>query len=63
MMFGSSADHVSVELPERLTERVDSLLRAGQYYDAIKLVRKETGAGLVVGTRAVDHRKEALAAG
>lgn len=45
-----------LELGELLASEVDALLAEGRRYQAIRLVRKRTGAGLVVGTRAVDHR-------
>lgn len=62
-MLGSSADKVPLELPHALAERVDGLLAADRYYEAITLVRKETGASLPLGTRAVDHRQEMRTAG
>ncbi|WP_392425805.1 hypothetical protein [Barrientosiimonas humi] len=57
-LFGSASDKTPLELPDALAQRVDDLLARDDYFAAIRLVRRETGAGLVVGTRAVDHRKE-----
>ncbi|WP_018157804.1 hypothetical protein [Demetria terragena] len=53
-------ESVPLLLPEPLAAEVDALLVQDQYHDAIKLVRKSTGAGLVVGVQAVDHRRELL---
>lgn len=47
---------VAFELPEELGVRVDALLASGRRIEAVKQVRLATGAGLVVATRAVDHR-------
>lgn len=57
-LFGSADDQTVLELPEGLGERVDELLARDDEIGAVKLVRRETGAGLLVASRAVNRRKE-----
>lgn len=57
-LFGSADDQTAFELPEGLGQRVDELLARDDEIGAVKLVRQETGAGLLVASRAVNRRKE-----
>lgn len=54
---------LALELPKALADAVDPLLRDGEYYRAIKEVRRRTGADLVLGKRAVDERARQLGLG
>lgn len=54
-----NAEYEAVLLPEPLRAETVDLLQAGDYYGAIKLVKRRTDLGLTTAKRAVDALGEA----